>query len=205
MEQSRRYGRLGSLADPAAPSDLVWLVPEADGAPSRILGCLSLVRCQLAAAPARVEIVCRVRDPQTLRDFVFAGRTISPIADDAARLESPQRMFGSANPFALIPFCHGIFGLGALVSICGGGSKEDWPAVMSKLKRIQVRARKLAKSGKFYGWSPIAFALRFEDGFEEAREWLYTTTTIDLLNRICRESRASNDEAPIKTRPLKRA
>ena len=32
---------------------------------------------------------------------------------------------GSANPFALIPFCHGIFGFGALVSICGGGSKED--------------------------------------------------------------------------------
>jgi hypothetical protein len=45
---------------------------------------------------------------------------------------------------------------------------------MTKLKRIQARARELAKSGKFHGWSPIAFELRFEDGFEEARQWLYT-------------------------------
>ena len=44
---------------------------------------------------------------------------------------------------------------------------------MNKLKRIQTRARKLAHSGEFHGWHPIAFELRFEDGFEEAREWLY--------------------------------
>jgi hypothetical protein len=66
---------------------------------------------------------------------------------------------------------------------------------MSKLKRIQARARKLARSGKFHGWSPIAFDLRFEDGFEEARGWLYTTTTIDELNRICWKARVSKDEA----------
>ena len=75
------------------------------------------------------------------------------------------------------------------------------PAVMSKLKRIQVRARKLANPGKFYGWSPIAFALRFEDGFEEAREWLYTTTTIDLLNRIHPRLLRKRDELHDETIP----
>jgi hypothetical protein len=66
---------------------------------------------------------------------------------------------------------------------------------MSKLKRIKAKARQLARSGKFHGWSPIAFELRFEDGFEEAREWLYRTTTIDDINRLCREVRACKDQA----------
>jgi hypothetical protein len=66
---------------------------------------------------------------------------------------------------------------------------------MSKLKQIQARARKLARSGLFHGWSPIAFELCFEAGFEEAREWLYTATTRDELDRICREARASKDKA----------
>lgn len=66
---------------------------------------------------------------------------------------------------------------------------------MSKLKRIQARARELGRSGKFYGWSPIAFELGFEDGFAEAREWLYTATTRDELDRICQEARACKDEA----------
>ena len=66
---------------------------------------------------------------------------------------------------------------------------------MGKLKQIQTRARKLARSGQFHGWSPIAFELRFEDGFGEAREWLYTATTRDELDRMCREARSSKDEA----------
>jgi hypothetical protein len=66
---------------------------------------------------------------------------------------------------------------------------------MNKLKLIQAKARKLAHSGKFHGWSPIAFELGFEDGFAEAREWLYTATTRDELDRICQEARASKDEA----------
>jgi hypothetical protein len=65
---------------------------------------------------------------------------------------------------------------------------------MTKLKRIQARARELAKSGRFHGWSPIAFELRFEDGFEEAREWLYTATTRDELDRVCQEARGSKNE-----------
>ena len=66
---------------------------------------------------------------------------------------------------------------------------------MNKLKRIQARARKLAQSGMFHGWSPIAFELRFEDGFEEAREWLYTATTRDELDRMCREARSSKSRS----------
>ena len=41
---------------------------------------------------------------------------------------------------------------------------------MSKLKTIQAKARELARSGKFYGWLPIKFELRFEDGYAEAHE-----------------------------------
>jgi hypothetical protein len=66
---------------------------------------------------------------------------------------------------------------------------------MSKLRRIQARARRLAQSGEFHGWSPIAFELRFEDGFEEAREWLYTATTRDELDRKCREARSPKHRA----------
>ena len=66
---------------------------------------------------------------------------------------------------------------------------------MNRVRRIQAKARKLARSGMFHGWSPIAFELRFEDGFEQAREWLYTPTTIDDLNRICREARIRAEEA----------
>ena len=66
---------------------------------------------------------------------------------------------------------------------------------MSKLKRVQARAREMARSGRFYGWPPIAFELRFEDGFEDAREWLYRAATRDELDRLCREARTSKDEA----------
>jgi hypothetical protein len=66
---------------------------------------------------------------------------------------------------------------------------------MEKLKRIQARARELARSGKFHGWRPIAFELRFEDGFEEAREWLYAPSTQDELDRICQAARTSKGEA----------
>jgi hypothetical protein len=62
-------------------------------------------------------------------------------------------------------------------------------AWMSKLKRIQAKARELARSGKFYGWRPIEFELFFEDGISEAREWLSTTATQEELDRICREAR----------------
>ena len=60
---------------------------------------------------------------------------------------------------------------------------------MSKLKIIQAKARALARSGGFYGWLPIEFELRFEDGFVEAREWLHSAASQDELNRICQKAR----------------
>jgi hypothetical protein len=60
---------------------------------------------------------------------------------------------------------------------------------MSKLKHIQARARELARSGKFFGWRPLKFELRFEDGFAEAREWLRRASTQEELDRMCRKAR----------------
>jgi hypothetical protein len=66
---------------------------------------------------------------------------------------------------------------------------------MTKLKRIQSRARQMARSGQFHGWRPIAFELRFEDGFEAAREWLHSAAVKDELERLCQIARASKNEA----------
>ncbi len=66
---------------------------------------------------------------------------------------------------------------------------------MSKLRSIQAKARELARSGRFFGWRPIAFELRFEDGFAEGRDWLYRVATRDELDHLCRKARASQSEA----------
>lgn len=66
---------------------------------------------------------------------------------------------------------------------------------MSKLKRMQAKARNMACSGRFIGWTPIAFELRFEDGFDDARDWLYRAETRYELDRLCQKARASKDEA----------
>lgn len=66
---------------------------------------------------------------------------------------------------------------------------------MTNLKRIQARARELARSGKFHGWRPVAFELRFENGYEEAREWLHSAAVRDELDRLCHIARASKDQA----------
>jgi hypothetical protein len=66
---------------------------------------------------------------------------------------------------------------------------------VTTLERIQAKARELARSGKFYGWRPIAFELKFEKGYEEAREWLHDAATKDELTRLCQIARASNDRA----------
>jgi hypothetical protein len=50
---------------------------------------------------------------------------------------------------------------------------------VTNLERSQAKASQLVKSGKFHGWSPIAFELRFEDGFEEARaSWSRQTASL---------------------------
>jgi len=53
--------------------------------------------------------------------------------------------------------------------------REAMRQLMTNLKRIQARARELARSGKFHGWRPISFELRFEKGYEEARDWLHSS------------------------------
>ena len=67
---------------------------------------------------------------------------------------------------------------------------------MNKVEHIQVTARRLARSGKFRGWAPIVFELRFQDGFKEAREWLYSAATRDEIDRLCAEARASTARLP---------
>jgi hypothetical protein len=67
--------------------------------------------------------------------------------------------------------------------------------LMTNLKRIQAKARELARSGKFHGWRPIAFELQFEKGYEEAREWLHSAAIQDEIDRLCQIARASKDKA----------
>ena len=69
------------------------------------------------------------------------------------------------------------------------------------LKRIQDRARELARSGKFVGWRSIAFELQFEPGLEEVFQWLHNASVEDAfqwlhspkakeeLDRLCDEAR----------------
>ena len=60
---------------------------------------------------------------------------------------------------------------------------------MSKPKDFKDRARALASSGHFYALPPLEFELQFEEGYEDAREWLEDGETRDELDRLCRESR----------------
>ena len=60
---------------------------------------------------------------------------------------------------------------------------------MGNLKSLQAKARELARSGEFYGWLPIKFELRFEDGYAEARDWLNELATREELDRICQKAR----------------
>ena len=60
---------------------------------------------------------------------------------------------------------------------------------MSKLEEFRAKARELAKSSNFYGWPPLEFELRFEEGYSDAREWLHLPSTRDELDRICQAAR----------------
>lgn len=62
---------------------------------------------------------------------------------------------------------------------------------MSKLQKFQKRAHALARSGMFYGLPPLEFELRFEDGYDESRDWLADPAVRDELDHICREARTS--------------
>ena len=66
---------------------------------------------------------------------------------------------------------------------------------MRKLEEFRAKARELAQSSNFYGWPPLEFELRFEDGYSDAREWLYLPSTRDELDRICQAARKRRDAA----------
>jgi hypothetical protein len=58
-----------------------------------------------------------------------------------------------------------------------------------ELERIKARARELARSGRFIGWRPVAFELKFEPGFAEASDWIYSPSTQEELDSLCSEAR----------------
>jgi len=66
---------------------------------------------------------------------------------------------------------------------------------MGKLEEFRAKACELAKSSYFYGWRPLEFELRFEDGYSDAREWLYLPSTRDELDRICQAARKRREAA----------
>jgi hypothetical protein len=66
---------------------------------------------------------------------------------------------------------------------------------MRKLDSFKAKARALARSGYFYGLTPLEFELSFEDGFHEAREWLELPSTKEELERLCQVSRAKRKAA----------
>jgi hypothetical protein len=68
-------------------------------------------------------------------------------------------------------------------------------AAVSKLDSFKSKARALARSGYFYGLTPLEFELSFEEGFDEAREWLELTSTKEELERLCQVSRAKHKAA----------
>jgi len=57
------------------------------------------------------------------------------------------------------------------------------------VKSIQARARELAISGKFAGWRALAFELQFEPGFFDAYGWLYSPSTKEELDGLCKAAR----------------
>ena len=57
------------------------------------------------------------------------------------------------------------------------------------------QGRALARSGYFYGLTPLEFELSFEEGFDEEREWLVLPSTKEELERLCEASRAKRKAA----------
>ena len=62
--------------------------------------------------------------------------------------------------------------------------------VMSNgLKRIQERARELARSGKFFGARAVAFELQFEPGYSQGVRWISSLEAQEELDRLCNDAR----------------
>ena len=61
------------------------------------------------------------------------------------------------------------------------------------LKRIQQRARDLARSGKFIGSRAVAFELQFEPGYAQAFRWIHSLATLEELDHLCSEARTRSN------------
>jgi hypothetical protein len=62
--------------------------------------------------------------------------------------------------------------------------------------RTWTYARELAGSGKFACWRALAFELQFEPGFFDAYKWLYSPSTREELERLCKEARKQREPSP---------
>jgi hypothetical protein len=58
------------------------------------------------------------------------------------------------------------------------------------LRRVQARARELARSGKFASWRAVAFELRFEPDCLHGLSWIQTPAAQEEIGRLCNEARA---------------
>ena len=58
-----------------------------------------------------------------------------------------------------------------------------------KLFQVQKRARTLAQSGKFVGWRAVAFELKFEPGYSEASDWLFSPAAKEEIELLCQRAR----------------
>jgi hypothetical protein len=84
------------------------------------------------------------------------------------------------------------------------------------LQRMRKRARELARSGKFAGWQPVVFELRFEPELKEAFQWLHDASVEDAflwlhspatkqeLDRLCYEARSPSAAEPPSRHTLQR-
>ncbi len=66
---------------------------------------------------------------------------------------------------------------------------------LRKLDSFKAKARALARSGYFYGLTPLEFELSFEEGFSDPREWLELASTKEELERLCQAPRAKHKGA----------
>jgi hypothetical protein len=67
-------------------------------------------------------------------------------------------------------------------------------APKTNIERIQAKARELALR-QVPGMASNAFELRFEAGYEEAREWLHGAAAQYEFERLCQSAREAKNEA----------
>jgi hypothetical protein len=76
---------------------------------------------------------------------------------------------------------------------------------MTKLERFKAKAHELARLGRFDGWQPVACELQFDDGFNDAREWLFKLSRVLIsLGSILADAQEQGLTASDAVRELRR-